>query len=83
MPKFTVEVTCLVPEYCHLTVEAASAEEAQRIALEQSREDARWMLSYEGAAPDCVTGVWSGPKAYEGGALPILPDLQGEGRMRQ
>jgi hypothetical protein len=42
MPQFTVTIERCVIDFCFTTVEAATAEDAQRLALEIPDEDLNW-----------------------------------------
>jgi hypothetical protein len=71
MPLFTIETTYRLPVYRHQTCEAASIDEACRIAI----DDDDWSgekLDHESAGETYVTGIWAGESAaYSGAAQPI------------
>lgn len=71
MPKFTIETTYRLPVYRHRTYEAATVEEACRMALEdQDWESAE--KDYDSSGPEHITGAWKGAdSAYGGEALPV------------
>lgn len=81
MPKFTIESTYRLPVYRHRTYEAATLDEACRMAI----EDDEWegaKEDYETSGPTYITGAWIGEDtAYEGDSLPI-PDGTDESRER-
>lgn len=74
MPKFTIEMTYDVPHYRQHTYEAATLEEALKLA----REDSDWgdeKEDVEAHGPDRVTGAWAGEQAYVGDDLTMTsPD---------
>ena len=58
MPVFTIETTYRLPVYRHQTYEAATMEEACRLAV----DDDDWSdekRDYESAGETYVTGIWS------------------------
>jgi hypothetical protein len=71
MPVFTIETTYRLPVYRHQTYEAATMDEACRLAV----DDDDWSdgkHDYESAGETYVTGIWSGENAaYSGAAQPI------------
>jgi hypothetical protein len=71
MPVFTIETTYRLPVYRQQTCEAATMEEACRLAV----DDDDWSTGkhdYESAGKPYVTGIWSGENAaYSGAAQPI------------
>jgi hypothetical protein len=71
MPVFTIETTYRLPVYRQQTYEAATMEEACRLAV----DDDDWSdekHDYESAGKTYVTGIWSGENAaYSGAAQPI------------
>ena len=71
MPLFTIETTYRLPVYRHRTYEAASIDEACRLAV----DDDDWSdekHDHESAGETYVTGIWSGENAaYSGAAQPI------------
>jgi hypothetical protein len=71
MPLFTIETTYRLPVYRHRTYEAASIDEACRLAI----DDDDWSdekHDHESAGETYVTGIWSGASAaYSGAAQPI------------
>ncbi len=71
MPVFTIETTYRLPVYRQQTYEAATMEEACRLAI----DDDDWSeekCDYESAGKTYVTGIWSGENAaYSGAAQPI------------
>ncbi len=71
MPVFTIETTYRLPVYRQQTYEAATMEEACRLAV----DDDDWSdekRDYESAGETYVTGIWSGENAaYSGAAQPI------------
>jgi Domain of unknown function (DUF4326) len=71
MPVFTIETTYRLPVCRHQTYEAATTEEACRLAV----DDDDWSdekRDYESAGEPYVTGIWSGENAaYSGAAQPI------------
>lgn len=66
MPRFTIETTYRMPYYRHAVYDAATPEEACRLAI----EDDDWsceLPDHECAGPTYVTGIWKGGgAAYEG-----------------
>src|SRR5260370_38952658 len=70
MPVFTIETTYRLPVYRQQTYEAATMEEAWRLAI----DDDDWSeekCDYESAGKTYVTGIWSGANAaYSGAAQP-------------
>jgi len=71
MPVFTIETTYRLPVYRQQTYEAATMEEACRLAVDDDdwSEEKR---DYESAGKTYVTGIWSGENAaYSGAAQPI------------
>ena len=66
MPRFTIETTYRMPYYRHGVYDAATPEEACRLAI----EDDDWsceLPDHECAGPTYVTGIWKGGgAAYEG-----------------
>lgn len=72
MPLFTIETTYRLPVYRHQTYEAASIDEACRLAI----DDDDWSdekHDHESAGETYVTGIWAGESAaYSGAAQPIL-----------
>lgn len=66
MPKFTTETTYRIPYYRQRAYEAATLEQACRLAV----EDEDWsgeLPDYECVGPTYVTGIWKGQDtAYEG-----------------
>lgn len=71
MLLFTIETTYRLPVYRHQTYEAASIDEACRLAVDDNdwSDDKR---DYESAGETYVTGIWSGASAaYSGAAQPI------------
>ena len=71
MPLWTIETTYRLPVYRQQTYEAATMEEACRLAV----DDDEWSdekRDYESAGETYVTGIWSGENAaYTGAAQPI------------
>lgn len=71
MPRFTVEATYRMPYYRQRTYDAATPDEACRLAV----EDEDWsgeLPDFECAGATYVTGVWIGTDtAYEGEALAV------------
>lgn len=72
--KYTVEKTYLVPRYRHVTVEAASAQEAVNAALANDDDPGDWKTDHECSRPEFVTGIWEGEHAYQGRAFLLSPD---------
>jgi hypothetical protein len=73
MPKFTIEMTYGVPHYRHHTYEAASLEEALKLA----RADDDWedqKKDHDSSWPIQVTGAWKGEQAYVGKSLVPQPE---------
>jgi hypothetical protein len=70
MPLFTIETTYRLPVYRHQTYEAASIDEACRLAI----DDDDWSdekHDHESAGETYVTGIWAGESAaYSGAAQP-------------
>ena len=67
MKTFSAEVTWLVPEYVHLTIEAETPERAIEKALAEVAGDPdryERTLDYDTCGPDTVTGLWEGDEAY-------------------
>ncbi len=72
MPVFTIETTYRLPVYRQQTYEAATMEEACRLAV----DDDDWSeekCDYESAGETYVTGIWSGENAAYGGAAQPIP----------
>ena len=71
MPLFTIETTNRLQVYRHRTYEAASIDEACRLAI----DDDDWSdekHDHESAGETYVTGIWEGESAaYSGAAQPI------------
>jgi hypothetical protein len=70
MPKFSVETSYKIPVFRLRQFEAASIEEACRLAL----EDDNWenaARDYDSATPSSVTGVWPAGAEYVCFSLPI------------
>ncbi|MFU0506253.1 hypothetical protein [Pseudaminobacter sp. NGMCC 1.201702] len=71
MPRFTIETTYRMPYYRHAVYNAATSEEACRLAI----EDDDWsceLPDHECAGPTYVTGIWKGGgAAYEGKNIPV------------
>jgi hypothetical protein len=55
MRKFEVTIFCIVPAFKSMTIEADTAEEAQKLALEEDREDFKRSRS-AGMSYDCEWG---------------------------
>ncbi|PRD43536.1 hypothetical protein C5748_09695 [Phyllobacterium phragmitis] len=69
MPFFTVETTYHLPVYRRRTYEAASADDACRVAIsDDGWEDAKEDVDTSGET--YVTGLWKGRQAY---AVPDIP----------
>ena len=83
MPAITLELTYLLPVYQHVTIQAASVEDACRIALEQETwEHAR--NDYDSSGPTFVNGIWRGhDAAYSGKAARIPMAFREERRSRR
>ncbi|MGN8119194.1 hypothetical protein [Labrys sp. 22185] len=75
MATFTVERTYLVPVFQHVVVEATSAEEAMRVALDDDNWDSS-KLDYNACRAEFVSGAWEGGVAYGGRALPVPTEFQ-------
>ena len=77
MPLFTIETTYRLPVYRHQTYEAASIDEACRLAI----DDDDWSdekRDHESAGETYVTGIWDGEcAAYSGAAQPISSHYAG------
>jgi hypothetical protein len=73
MPSFTIETTYRLPVYRQQTYEAATMDEACRLAVDgDDWSDEKH--DYESAGETYVTGIWSGENAAYGGvAQPIPP----------
>jgi hypothetical protein len=72
MPLFTIETTYRFPVYRHHTYEAASIDEACRLAI----DDDDWSdekRDYESAGETYVTGIWAGESAAYCGAAQSIP----------
>ncbi|MBP0440448.1 hypothetical protein [Tianweitania sediminis] len=71
MPIFTIETTYRIPYYRQHTFEAATPEQACRLAV----EDEDWsgeLPDYECVGPTYVTGIWKGQDAaYEGEEIDV------------
>ena len=71
MPLFTIETTNRLPVYRHRTYEAASIDDACRLAI----DDDDWSdekHDHESAGETYVTGIWEGESAaYSCAAQPI------------
>lgn len=71
MPKFTIESTFRVPHYRHTTYEAATFEEACKMAMEDQDWDHQ-KADYDSSGPEHITGAWEGEdSAYSGPALAV------------
>lgn len=72
MPRFTIETTYRLPYYRHGVYDAATPEDACRLAI----EDEDWaceLPDHECPGPAYVTGIWKGGDgAYEGEAVAVL-----------
>jgi len=69
MPKFTIEATYDLPVYRHRTYEAATAEEALKLALEDDDWEGQ-KSDIESSGPTRLTGAWEGDAAYIGALIP-------------
>lgn len=71
MSRFTIETTYRIPYYRHAVYDAATSEEACRLAI----EDDDWsceLPDHKRAGPTYVTGIWKGAgAAYEGKNIPV------------
>lgn len=71
MPYFTIESSYRLPVFRHRTYEAATVEDACRLAI----EDDDWQRQkddYESAGATYLTGIWPGSDtAYQVAALPV------------
>ncbi len=67
MAKFTIELTELVPNYGHVTVDAETLDEA--IALAKDTDCDNWELDWQCSRGADVTGAWEGEEAYNGKVL--------------
>ena len=77
MPLFTIETTYRLPVYRHHTYEAASIDEACRLAI----DDEDWSdekRDYESAGETYVTGIWDGESAAYSGAAQSIPSHYAE-----
>jgi len=75
MATFTVERTYWCPVVQHLTIDAASAEEAMRAALVHDCWDSA-KTCYEDCRSEHISGCWEGAEtAYMTDGLPIPDDL--------
>lgn len=76
MPKFTIEATYRMPYYRQRTYDAATPEEACRLAI----EDDDWsgeLPDYECPGPTYVTGIWEGEgTAYASEEVPVPSHFQ-------
>lgn len=77
MPMFTVERQYLVPVYEHITLEAETAEAACRAAVDEDLHPLgdNPKTDYESSRETCVSGIWAGDAAHDGGCLAIPEDL--------
>lgn len=71
MPRYTVELTYLVPVYRHVTVDVADPEDAPQAACDAMNralagEPIPDRLDYENPTIDFCTGIWSGDEAHDG-----------------
>ena len=81
MLSFTIETTYRLPVYRHQIYEAATMEEACRLAV----DDDDWSdekRDYESAGKTYVTGIWSGENAAYSGAAQPIPAHYAEARQR-
>jgi hypothetical protein len=77
MPLFTIETTYRLPVYRHQTYEAASIDEACRLAI----DDDDWSdekHDHESAGETYVTGIWDGESAAYSGAAQSIPSHYAE-----
>jgi hypothetical protein len=72
MPVFTIETTYRLPVYRHQTCQAATMDEACRLAVDGDdwSDEKR---DYESAGEIYVTGIWSGENAAYSGATQAIP----------
>lgn len=71
MPVFTIETSFWTPAYRHGSYEAATLEDACRLAIEDDCWDSQ-KTDYDCCGETHVTGIWCGADAaYEGPALAI------------
>lgn len=71
MPRFTIETTYRMPYYRHAVYDAATPEEACRLAMED-HDWSRELPDHECAGPTYITGIWKGGgAAYEGKNIPV------------
>lgn len=81
MDEFTLELCYRLPVYQHVTIRAASIEDACRLALETQDWD-RGKHDYESSGPTFVAEAWHGADAaYQGQTvevpLPFREDKEG------
>lgn len=87
MKKYTAEVTFLVPEYRHVTIEVPddadlSPEDICQMAIEaDGTNESR--LDYETASPTYITGMWVGEEAYRGDVFEIPAEYERSTTIRQ
>jgi hypothetical protein len=81
MPAFTIETSYHLPVYRHQTYDAATLEQACRLAI----DDDDWSLAqrdYESSGETYVTGIWLGAGAYSAEVLAV-PSEFGEMNQRK
>lgn len=82
MPKFTIESTYRLPVYRHRTYEAATIEEACRMAMEDDDWEGQ-KEDPETAGPTYLTGAWEGEdSAYSRPTVEIPADMAAEDALR-
>lgn len=88
MPKFTVEITYMVPVYRHVTVDVASPEDAPDAAIGaivNSSDITEYpeRIDYECPSNDYCTGIWEGEEAYTGTAHDVPAEWERDYRLSQ
>jgi hypothetical protein len=76
MPDFTVEATYRMPYYRQRTYDAATSEEACRLAIEDDDWESE-LPDYECPGPTYITGIWKGTDAaYDGEEIAVPSHFQ-------
>jgi hypothetical protein len=76
VPKFTVEATYRMPYYRQRTYNAATSEEACRLAIADNDWESE-LPDYECPGPTYITGIWKGTDtAYDGEEIAVPSHFQ-------
>jgi hypothetical protein len=76
MPDFTVEATYRMPYYRQRTYDAATSEEAGRLAIEDDDWESE-LPDYECPGPTYITGIWKGTDtAYDSEEIAVPSHFQ-------